>query len=120
MSFKSIAKEVCNGCDLVTSEENKLSTDDVVAADVLTLDDFALCVIEDKPVGVVTFEEFPERYYWGGQSLTNMVVSFIENYETEQEAREAYAKEKKKDAVRMKISLTKTKKNQDFVQVTIV
>lgn len=119
MSFKSIAKEVCNGCDLVTSEENKLTTEDVVAAGELTLDDFALCVIEDKPVGVVTFKEFPDRYYWGGQSLTNMVVSFIETYETEQAAREAYAKEKVKDPVLMAMSLTKTKKNQDFVQVTI-
>lgn len=119
MSFRKIAKEVCNGCDLITSQEAKLTTDEVVAAGKLTLDDFSLCVIEDKSVGVVTFKEFPERYYWGGQSLTNMVTEFIEAYETEQAAREAYASEKKKDAVVMTLTVTKTKKMQDFVQVTI-
>lgn len=118
--FKKIAQEICNGCDLVTTEENKLTSEEVVAAGTLTLNDFSVCEIDGKKVGVVTFIEKPDKYYWGGQSLSNMVNAFITAYDGEQEAREQYASEKKKNPVKMMFEMTKTKSKNDFVKVTIL
>lgn len=116
--FRELAQEVCNGCDLITSEENKLSTDDVVKAGQLTLEDFAVCRIDDKEVGVVTFVEKKDKYYWGGQALTNMVTSFVAACGSEAEARDQYAKEK--DKIVMSFEMTKTKNKQDFLKVTVL
>lgn len=118
--FTELAKEVCNGCDLVTGEENKLTTEEVCSCEVLTISDFAVCVIEEKEVGVVTFEEFEGKYYWGGQSLSNMVSAFVQACGGEAEAREQYAKEKAKDRIRVKFEMTKTKAKQDFCKVTVL
>lgn len=118
MNFKVLAQDICNGCDLVTTEENKLSTDEVVESGTLTLDDFAVCTIDGKMVGVVTFKEKEGKYYWGGQSLTNMVTAFIEACGSEAEARTQYASAKEK--VKMEFELTKTKAKQDFVKVTVL
>lgn len=116
--FKVLAQEVCNGCDLVTTEENKLTTDDVVEAGTLTLDDFATCEIEGEKVGVVTFVEMSNKYYWGGKALTNMVTAFINACGSEIEARAQYAKEKEK--IKLSFELVKTKAKQDFVKVTVL
>lgn len=116
--FTALAQQVCNGCDLITSEENKLSTGDVIAAGVLTLDDFAICEIEGKRVGVVTFVEMPGRYYWGGLSLTNMVVSFADACGSIDDARIEYAAEKTK--VRLQFEASVTKNKQSFTKVTVL
>lgn len=118
--FTELAKEICNGCDLVTGEENKLTTDEVCGYESLTISDFAVCVIDEKEVGVVTFEELPDKYYWGGQSLSNMVCAFLQACGGEAEAREQYAKEKAKDKIRVKFEMTKTKSKQDFCKVTVL
>lgn len=118
MRFKELATEICNGCDLVTTEENKLTTEDVVAASKLTLEDFALCEIEGKPVGVVTFAEKEGKYYWGGQALTNMVSAFVTACGSEAEARAQYQDEKEK--VVMTFEKTKTKAKNDFLKVTVL
>lgn len=120
MKFREIAQEICNGCDLVTGEENKLKTEDVTAQDQLTLDDFAVCEIDGKKVGVVTFEEFPGKYYWGGMSLSNMVNEFIKACGNEVEARDQYAIEKKTEPIKMHFEIVKTKSKNTFVQVTVL
>lgn len=116
--FNELAQEICNGCDLVTSEENKLTTDDVVEAGKLTLEDFATCEIDGKAVGVVTFKEKQGKYYWGGQALTNMVVGFITACGGEADARSQYQDEKEK--VVMTFEKTKTKAKNDFLKVTVL
>lgn len=119
INFKQMAQDVCNGCDLVTTEENKLSTDDVVAMKTATLEDFALCTIDGKKVGVVTFVEKKDKYYWGGQALTNMVVAFVDAFAgDETAARSAYEAEKTK--VKLSFEMTKTKAKQDFLKVTVM
>lgn len=116
--FINLAKEVCNGCDLVTGEENKLTTADVIAHDSLTVSDFALCEIDGKEVGVVTFVEEPEKYYWGGQSLTNMVVRLCTACGSEMDARTEYAEESEK--IRIKFEATQTKTNRSFTKATVI
>lgn len=116
--FATLAQQVCNGCDLITSEENKLSTGDVIAAGSLTLDDFALCEIDGKQVGVVTFVEMPGKYYWGGLSLTNMVLCFAEVCGSIDDARIEYAAENTKVRLHFEASITKNK--QSFTKVTVL
>lgn len=118
--FNELAKEVCNGCDLITSEENKLTTKDLSDAGVLTLDDFATCEIDGETVGVITLKGMEGKFYWGGKAITNMVVSFISACGGEDEARSKYAEEKKKEPVKFTLSITKTKVGRDFTKVTIV
>lgn len=121
-NFREMAQETCNGCDLITEEENKLTTEAVLKLckdkGHLTLDDFATCTIEGKKVGVVTFVEAQGKYYWGGQSLTNMVCNFVTMFRNESEAREAYEMESQK--VEMMFEMTKTKNKQDFLKCTVL
>lgn len=117
-TFRSLAQSVCNGCDLITGEENKLSTEEVLEAGKLTLEDFALCVIDEKEVGVVTFAEMPGKYYWGGTAISNMVRSFCTVSGGEEEARVAYAAEA--DKVVLTFESVKTKNNQTFTKVTVL
>lgn len=117
--FVSLAKEICNGCDLVTSDENKLSTDDVLAAGILTISDFATCTIDDKKVGVVTFTEMDGKFYWGGQSLTNMVNAFCEACGGEKEARADYADLPNDQKVRVSFESTTTRNKNTFIAVTV-
>lgn len=116
--FKTMAQEACGGSDLITDEENKLTTEDICAADALTLDDFDLCTIEDKQVGVVTFTEFPGKYYWGGHALSKMVNSFAEMCGSIGEARAQYANEKEK--IVLAFEATKTRSKRDFVRVVVL
>lgn len=120
MDFRTLGQEICNGCDLITGEENKLSTEEVAALGEVTLDDFSVCTLDGKNVGVVTLKEAEGKYYWGGQALSNMVNAFIEACGSEAEARSQYADEKKKNPVRMRFEMTKTKSKQDFVKVTVL
>lgn len=120
MDFKKIAKSVCNGCDLVTGDENKLETKDVCSYERLTVQDFATCVIDEKTVGVVTFEEAENKFYWGGDSLTKTVVALISQFDSEEEAREEYKKAKKSDKIALKFEATKTKNGRDFTKVTVL
>lgn len=115
--FITLAQQVCNGCDLVTTEENKLTTGEVVEAGKLTIEDFASCTIEGKEVGVVTFLEFPGKYYWGGQALSNMVSVFAERYDGMDNARAEYAAQK--DKIVVTFDMTTTKNKQSFVRVTV-
>lgn len=117
-TFRSLAQSICNGCDLITGDENKLTTDDVLAAGVLTIEDFALCTIDDKEVGVVTFVERQGKYYWGGQAISNMVRAFCTASGGEEEARAAYRVEE--DKVQVTFESTKTKNNQTFTRVTVL
>lgn len=117
-TFRSIAQSVCNGCDLITGEENKLSTDEVLAAESLTIEDFALCTIDDKEVGVVTFAEMQGKYYWGGKSLSNMVKAFVTASGGEESARAGYAEET--DKVQVTFEKVKTQAKNDFVKVTVL
>lgn len=117
-TFRSLAQSICNGCDLITGDENKLSTDDVLAAGVLTIEDFALCTIDDKEVGVVTFVEMQGKYYWGGQAISNMVRAFCTACGGEEEARATYQVEE--DKVQVTFESTKTKNNQTFTRVTVL
>lgn len=117
-TFRSLAQSICNGCDLITGDENKLATDDVLAAGVLTIEDFALCTIDDKEVGVVTFVERQGKYYWGGQAISNMVRAFCTASGGEEEARAAYRVEE--DKVQVTFESTKTKNNQTFTRVTVL
>lgn len=116
--FRALAQNICNGCDLITSEENKLSTDEVLAAGALTIEDFALCSIDDKEVGVVTFVEMPKKYYWGGQAITAVIKAFCDVAGSEIEARAQYAEEKEK--VQVMFESTKTKSNLTFTKVTVL
>lgn len=120
MNFKELAKDVCNGCDLVTGDENKLTTEEVAEAAELTIDDFAVCEIDGDKVGVVTFVEKPNKFYWGGKSLSNMVNAFVQACGSEEEARAQYAETKAKDKVKISCELTKTKNKQDFLKVTVL
>lgn len=116
--FITLAKDVCNGCDLVTGEENKLTTADIIAYDFLTVSDFAVCEIDGKEVGVVTFVEEPGKYYWGGQSLTNMVLAICAACESETDARAEYAEEKEKICI--KFEAVQTKANRSFTKATVI
>lgn len=117
-TFRSLAQAVCNGCDLITGEENKLSTEDVLAADALTIEDFALCTIDDKEVGVVTFVELQGKYYWGGQAISDMVKAFCTAAGGEEDARAQYQLESEK--VKVMFESIKTKNNQTFTKVTVL
>lgn len=116
--FKVMAQEACGGSDLITDEENKLSTEDICAADSLTLDDFDLCTIEEKQVGVVTFVEFPGKYYWGGHALSKMINCFAEMCGSIGEARAQYANEREK--IVLAFEATKTRSKRDFVRVNVL
>lgn len=116
--FRVLAQSICNGCDLITGEENKLTTDDVLAAGVLTIADFALCTIDDKEVGVITFAELEGKYYWGGQSVSKMVQAFCTAAGSEEEARSQYQKES--DKVQVTFEKTKTQSNNTFVKVNVL
>lgn len=116
--FRSLAQSICNGCDLITGEENKLSTDDVLEAGTLTIEDFALCTIDEKEVGVVTFAEMQGKYYWGGKSLSNMVKAFVTANGSEESARASYAEEV--DKVQVTFEKVKTQAKNDFVKVTVL
>lgn len=122
-SFKQFAQEKCNGCDLITSEDNKLSTEDIVdycaKKGNLTIHDFAQVEIEDELVGVVTFDEMPEKYYWGGKAITDMVNNLIEIFGGEKSARAAYAAATN-DSIQIKAEKTKTKNNRDFTKITVM
>lgn len=117
-TFRVLAQSICNGCDLITGEENKLTTDDVLAAGTLTIEDFALCTIDEKEVGVVTFAEKQGKYYWGGKSLSNMVRAFCTASGGEEAARAAYAEET--DKVQVTFEKVKTQAKNDFVKVTVL
>lgn len=121
-SFKKFAQENCNGCDLITGDENKLTTDDVVEAckkmDCLTVHDFAQVEIDGDLVGVVTFDEMPDKYYWGGKAITDMVNSLISVFGSEADARKAYASAQD-DVIQIVAEATKTKNNRDFTKITV-
>lgn len=122
-SFKQFAQEKCNGCDLITNDANKLTTDDIAnyckKDGNLTIHDFAQVEIEDELVGVVTFDELPGKFYWGGKAITDMVNNLIEIFGCEKSARAAYAAATN-DSIQIKAEKTKTKNNRDFTKITVL
>lgn len=116
--FRNLAQAACNDCDLITGEENKITTKEVLDAGTLTIEDFALCTIDGKEIGVVTFVEKQGKYYWGGQAVTDMVKAFCTACGGEEEARAQYAAENER--VMVSFESVKTKSKMDFTKVTVL
>lgn len=121
-SFKKFAQDICNGCDLITGDENKLSTDDIIEAckkyGCLSVHDFSQVEIDGDLVGVVTFDELPDKFYWGGKAITDMVNALISVFGNEADARAAYATAQD-DIIQIVAEQTKTKNNRDFTKITV-
>lgn len=115
--FASLAKDSLTLSELHNGRE-QIDTDDIIGEE-LTVVDFDLIVTSDATYATFIFDEHNDKYYNGGLILTKMVNSFVEQFGSIDEAREAYASG---DNGVLRIRLTagksaKTKNNLTLVEV---
>lgn len=107
--FKQLAADSTQLSELY-KERKKLETRDVVGKE-LTISDFDMVSMMSKgkmvSFAAVTFEEMEGFVYNAGLILTKMITAWVDEYDTVEQAREAYKAET--DKVKVKLTETKTK-----------
>ncbi len=122
--FETLAKESFSPCTLMENRE-KIGTNAIIAdnPDGITIDGFDLIVNSDPKTGeevkycIVTYKESPEYYYLGGQALTQIVESWIEEYKGDVEL--ANNDLKKDGGCKLKLKLVKTKRGNNYVRISM-
>lgn len=122
--FETLAKESFNQCPLMDNRE-KISTNAIIADNPngITIDGFDLIVHNDPKTGkevkycIVTYKEEPEYYYLGGQALTQIVESWIEEYKGDIEHANKDLKED--GGCKLKLELIRTKRGNNYVRISM-
>lgn len=105
----------------IMSNRSKLTTDKIIVdhLDHLTIIQFdVLTSKQGSRYSVVNFVEYPDHYYCGGQSLTNICDQWIEAYEGD--LTQANMDLKEAGGCKIKIEKVRTSKGNPFVKVTII
>lgn len=122
--FETLAKESFTQCPLMDNRE-KISTNAIIADNPngITIDGFDLIVNSDPKTGeevkycIVTYKESPEYYYLGGQALTQIVESWIEEYKGDIEHANKDLKED--GGCKLKLKLVRTKRGNNYVKISM-
>ena len=122
--FETLAKESFSPCALMENRE-KISTNAIIADNPngITIDGFDLIANSDPKTGeevkycIVTYKESPEYYYLGGQALTQIVESWIEEYKGDIERANNDLKED--GGCKLKLKLVKTKRGNNYVRISM-
>ena len=112
---KAAAAEV-NGSPVI-SDRTKLKTGDILGM-TLSIDEVDLITINEQPVGVFHFLEFPDKYYFGGQQLTEILTTTM--LPMEDGILDEVNKNLKAEPLLVKLRETKTRSGKSFTQVEII
>lgn len=122
--FETLAKESFTPCHLMDNRE-KISTNAIIAdnPEGITIDGFDMIITNDSKTGeevkycIVTYKESPEYYYLGGQALTQIVESWIEEYKGDIE--QANKDLKEDGGCKLKLKLVRTKRGNNYVRISM-
>lgn len=128
-NFKKAAQEATSLSPIMMGR-TKLETEEILGKE-LTINGFNFAPKFDKDgnavvdpetgvpdeFGVVTFVEFPDKYYCVGAVFTKVCKMWASEFETVEQASEALAAE---GGVRAKFTASKTKKGNNLVAVDIL
>lgn len=79
-----IKEQTQNAMSVLMQNREKLDTEELLKYDELTLDSVELVANNDGTFySVVTFEELPDRFYFGGKVLTDIVTAIYNVTESE-------------------------------------
>lgn len=110
-----LVKEITS-TSILTVGRTKVDTSDIIGIE-LTIRDFDFVEYVDKSTSttviypVIIFDEMPESYYCGGQSLSEICTAIDAN---------GLHDELKTNGLKVMLGITKTKANQPFVTVTVM
>lgn len=115
--LKQLAAQVSGSSPLTIGRE-KLTSDQVCSYDKLTIKEYDWISYPDETTGVLTeypvliFEEIEDGFYCGGQALRNLCKAIS--------ADEGCLEEFKESGLPVKFTKTTTKKNQTYINFTVL
>ena len=78
-NFRASAIKETTLSDLMIGRE-QLTTEDI-AGKALTIENCDIIAMNGKQYAIVTFKEYPDRYYNGGTVLTKIVLNWINDFD---------------------------------------
>lgn len=113
--FKDLAMKSMTLSELHNNRQ-KLESDSLYGKE-LTIENFDLVDTEDMRFAVFTFVEFPDSYYNGGLILTKMIMNWIAECGSIEEALKDYHNS---EPLKIKLTESKTREKNNLVTVTVI